>query len=91
MLKCRDVAERASAFADRELPWRERMAMRIHMAMCGPCRRYVSQMLQTIGLAAATRASAGPADGATDETAADALADRLARARRGETDGPAKG
>lgn len=90
MLKCRDVADRASAFADHDLPWRDRMAMRFHMAMCGPCRRYVSQMLQTIGLAAATRAAAGPADGATDEVAAHALAARLARARRGETNGPAK-
>jgi anti-sigma factor ChrR (cupin superfamily) len=76
MLKCREVAERASAFADGELPWRERMAMRLHLAMCGPCRRYVAQMLQTIGLAAAA-----PAVPDHDAAAAD-LAARLSQARR---------
>jgi anti-sigma factor ChrR (cupin superfamily) len=91
MLKCREVAERASAYADRALPWRERLAVRLHLAMCGPCRRYVSQMLQTMGLAAAARATSGPVDGGGDAAAADALAARLARARRGDGAGPADG
>ncbi len=76
MLKCREVAERASAYADGDLPWRARIAMRVHLAMCGPCRRYVSQMLQTIGIAAAVPPEPH------DPTEAAQLADRLAALRR---------
>lgn len=82
MLKCRDVAERASDYADAALPWHGRMAVRLHMAMCGPCRRYINQMLKTIGLVAAIQA--GEADPATSAQ----MADKLAKLRRtGSTGG----
>lgn len=44
MLNCREVAERASAYLDAGLGWRERLQMRLHLAMCRICREYVRQL-----------------------------------------------
>lgn len=52
VLRCRDVTERASALLEGDLPWRERMAMRLHLAICGMCRTYMDQMRKTRGLLA---------------------------------------
>jgi predicted anti-sigma-YlaC factor YlaD len=40
MLSCREVVERSSALLDGDLSLRERMSMRMHLAMCRHCRRY---------------------------------------------------
>lgn len=49
MLKCRDVEQRADALVDNEpLPWRERMALRLHLLICHHCRRYVRQLRQLV-------------------------------------------
>ena len=76
MLKCREVAEQASAYVDGTLPWRTRLAIRLHLAMCGHCSRYVAQMLQTIGLVA----KAPPDEVPATDTAA--VAEQLAQLRR---------
>ncbi|HUE87946.1 MAG TPA: zf-HC2 domain-containing protein [Vicinamibacterales bacterium] len=44
MLKCRDVAERASEYIDHELSWRGYLAVRLHLLMCRVCREYVRQL-----------------------------------------------
>jgi hypothetical protein len=44
MLKCREIAHRASEYIDREVPWQKRLAMAFHLLMCGHCRRFVDQM-----------------------------------------------
>lgn len=44
MLKCRDVAEQASAYIDHELSWRGRLGVRLHLMMCRLCREYVRQL-----------------------------------------------
>lgn len=41
MLSCREVVARTSAFADGELGWRERMQLRVHVAMCHRCRGFM--------------------------------------------------
>lgn len=44
MLSCREVADAlARAPAERWGVWR-RMAIRLHLLMCGDCRRYAAQM-----------------------------------------------
>lgn len=49
MLKCRDVEQRADALVDNEpLPWRARMALRLHLLVCHHCRRYVRQLRQLV-------------------------------------------
>ncbi|MCD1636201.1 zf-HC2 domain-containing protein [Martelella mediterranea] len=44
MLRCSEVAERASLLIDGELgPW-QRFNMKLHLAMCRGCRAFVAQM-----------------------------------------------
>ena len=43
MLTCREVADKASAMVDGELGLRERIGVRLHLLMCGNCRRFVRQ------------------------------------------------
>jgi hypothetical protein len=44
MLNCREVAEWASEYIDRELSWRGYLAVRLHLLMCRLCREYVRQL-----------------------------------------------
>lgn len=44
MLTCQEVVARGSALLDGDLGFRERMAMRLHLAMCVLCRRFVRQL-----------------------------------------------
>lgn len=48
MLSCRDVANRSSDYLNRDLPWRERLAVRFHLLMCLGCSRYYEQMRATL-------------------------------------------
>jgi anti-sigma factor RsiW len=50
MLRCRDVAELMSDYLDGTLGWRRRLSIRLHLMMCGMCRRYMRQMRATIAL-----------------------------------------
>lgn len=43
MLNCREVSKQASPYVDGELPWRERMAVKMHLLMCHHCRRFMRQ------------------------------------------------
>lgn len=47
MLKCKDVAERASALIDQELGLIETFQMRLHLAMCNGCKAFVEQIRMT--------------------------------------------
>ena len=44
MLNCKEISERASEFIDGNLPWYERLEVRLHLMMCRFCREYVRQM-----------------------------------------------
>ena len=48
MLRCKDVAEKASAYIDNELPIRTRLSMKMHLFICYKCQRYVKQLKTTI-------------------------------------------
>jgi anti-sigma factor RsiW len=48
MLSCREVVEDADRWIAGELPWRQRLAMRLHLSMCRHCRRYVHQLKMLI-------------------------------------------
>ncbi len=47
MLTCREVAERAEHWLDQDLGTWQTLQMRLHLAMCKGCDRFVSQMRQT--------------------------------------------
>lgn len=44
MLNCREVTSQADALLEGELSWYPRLQVRLHLAMCRHCRRFVSQM-----------------------------------------------
>jgi anti-sigma factor RsiW len=75
VLRCRDVTERASALLDGDLPLRGRLALRLHLAMCGMCRTYMDQMRKTRALLA--RRPLAPPSAAEE----DALLARIAAAK----------
>ncbi len=65
MLRCSDVAERASALVDGELGGWDRLKVRAHLAMCGACRAFVVQIRVARNLARAAgdhESTAGEAD-----------------------------
>lgn len=57
MLSCREVTDKASDYLDDALPLGQRMALRMHLAMCRHCRRYLRQLRATV-------AALGSLDGA---------------------------
>jgi predicted anti-sigma-YlaC factor YlaD len=63
MLRCREVAELVSDDVDGTLTWRQWFAVRVHLAMCGMCRRYARQMRATV---AAIRSLAHRSEDARD-------------------------
>lgn len=52
MLSCKDVAERASALIDGELSTWDALQIRLHLAMCKGCSRFIEQMRLTDQLTA---------------------------------------
>jgi Putative zinc-finger len=44
MLTCRELVEQADGLLARELGWRERLRVRLHLLVCVNCRRYVRQL-----------------------------------------------
>jgi len=63
MLRCKDVADRASDYVNRDLPLVERLQVWWHLSMCYVCRRYVRQMRQAVALLRRMgRETAAPSD-----------------------------
>lgn len=52
MKSCRDVCENAHAYADRALPFWQRVAIRLHLALCRNCAAFVDQAARTRALLA---------------------------------------
>lgn len=47
MLRCKDVAARASALIDGDISAWDALQIRVHLAMCKGCTRFVEQMRLT--------------------------------------------
>lgn len=45
MLSCKEVTELISQSQDRQLPWYQRLRVRLHVLMCRACGRFRRQML----------------------------------------------
>lgn len=69
MFKCSEVTEMASDYVDRNLGWWTRTQLRMHVALCRHCRRYVEQIEATMALLRDLRLS--------DPQSADDIAARL--------------
>ena len=44
MLSCKQLVAHSSEFLDGQLSLRKRMSVRLHLAMCEHCRRFIKQM-----------------------------------------------
>ncbi len=44
MPSCKDITQLVSEAMDRRLPWRQRLAIRLHLRLCALCRRYARQL-----------------------------------------------
>ena len=44
MLSCKELVARSSEFLDGQLGLRPRLSVRLHLAMCQHCRRFIRQM-----------------------------------------------
>lgn len=64
MLKCREVAELANDYVDKELPWHQSMAMSLHLSMCKHCAGFVKKLRLVI-----TLAKENPPESLSDENA----------------------
>jgi predicted anti-sigma-YlaC factor YlaD len=50
MLTCRELTELATDYLERDLPWRKRLLVQVHLWMCIHCRRYLDQVRKVIQL-----------------------------------------
>ena len=48
MLKCKDIAEKSSAYVDDQLSLRGRIDFYLHLAICVNCRRFLRQLKMMI-------------------------------------------
>lgn len=74
MLTCKELVAHSSDYLDGQLTLRQRLAVRAHLAMCGNCRRFIRQMKLTQAVIRQMPDEELPE--------LDALAERLAQARR---------
>lgn len=50
MLTCKELTEWATDYLEEDLPWSQRLRVRMHLWMCRNCRRYLDQMRTVISL-----------------------------------------
>jgi hypothetical protein len=50
VVRCRDVSAMATDFMEGSLSWRQRQAIRLHLAVCRGCRAFMQQMRRTVRL-----------------------------------------
>jgi len=81
VFSCRKASMLVSASLDRPLSRRERIAMRLHLAICVYCRRFVKQarFLQQIGAARSKALAEFVADVHLPAAAAQRIEERLRR------------
>ncbi len=48
MLSCQKMSELSSQYLDKNLPFRQRMQIKMHLLMCKHCRRFMDQLATTI-------------------------------------------
>ncbi|MEI4264138.1 zf-HC2 domain-containing protein [Roseovarius sp. D0-M9] len=82
MLSCKEVASRASALIDGELSTWQTFQMRLHLAMCKGCERFIGQMRTTRDLTESL-----PASDAHDEADEGHISAILSQVHEGKQEG----
>lgn len=62
MLTCRDLTEHATNYMEGTLPLRTRLAVRLHLFLCGMCRAYLRQLRRTVALLRGRRLAPPPGE-----------------------------
>lgn len=57
MLKCRDIAHRASDHIEGAMNWREKLGYHMHLLMCGYCRQFIRGLYTAIACGRTVAAS----------------------------------
>ena len=87
MISCKRAAELISLSQEEPLRWRQRLALALHLCVCGMCRRFRGQMRL---LERAGRAAPGPGPGAPGGvTLPPEVKERIKRALRDQGPGGA--
>ena len=77
MLSCKELAQhQASDYIDKQLTFRQRFGVQVHLVLCDHCRRFIKQLKLVKKVLQARTASV------MDESQVKSLADRLAAAHR---------
>ena len=50
MTDCKQIREELCDAIDGELPWTRRMAVKLHLWVCPPCRKEHEELARTVGL-----------------------------------------
>ncbi|WP_138933302.1 zf-HC2 domain-containing protein [Roseovarius arcticus] len=82
MLSCKEVASRASALIDGELSTWQALQMRLHLAMCKGCERFIGQIRTTRDLTQSL-----PAGDAHDEADDGHISAILSQLHKGKQEG----
>jgi hypothetical protein len=59
-MRCQDFTTHATELMEGALGWRQRLAMRMHLAICDACRTFLQQMRRTVRLVGALPPPAPP-------------------------------
>ena len=51
MLKCKEVANLASDYLDKNLSWKDSFSLKMHIMMCKHCNRFIHHLRLTIDFA----------------------------------------
>jgi predicted anti-sigma-YlaC factor YlaD len=78
-MNCKQVNQFLADYLDGSLPWRQRVAFKLHLLICRHCRRYLASYKATVRVAG----SLGRAD---EPQVPDELVRAILAVRRGTTD-----
>ena len=61
-VRCQDFTAQTTELMDGALDWRQRLAMRLHLAVCDACRGFLRQMRDAVRLVGALPPSPPPSE-----------------------------
>ena len=77
MLRCREVSKLVSESMERDLPLRQRLAVRLHLMMCRMCAGFARQLRLLRRAARENPERLGPDEGAPDARLPEAARQRI--------------
>ncbi|GJM04780.1 MAG: hypothetical protein DHS20C09_07710 [marine bacterium B5-7] len=48
MLNCKEISQMSSDYLDKNLSWKESFSIKIHIAMCKHCHRFIQHLKLTV-------------------------------------------